>query len=76
MFIIIFGKLSFPTFCYTVIQKNVAVHSYNASCLCEVSKPHHLVLHLNPDWFYLTRVVLERRLLNGCNSSSSSFYVA
>jgi len=40
-------------------------------------KPYRLLLHLNPDWFYLsgnqlTQVVLEKRPLNGCSSSSSS----
>ena len=33
-------------------------------------KPHYLLPHLNPDWFYLSGVlayqtVLEKRLLNG-----------
>jgi len=45
-------------------------------CHC-IPKPHHLLPHLNPDWFYLSRywltqIVLESRPLNGCNSSSSS----
>ena len=36
-----------------------------------IPKPHRLLPHLNPDWFYLccnqlTQVVLEKRLLNGC----------
>ena len=34
--------------------------------------PHHLLPHLNPDWFYpiwyrLTQVVQESRPLNGCS---------
>ena len=33
--------------------------------------PHHLLPHLNPDWFYLsgtgTQVVLEKRPSNGCS---------
>ena len=38
-------------------------------------KPHHLLPRLSPDWFYLsgtrlTKVVLEKRPLNGCSSSS------
>ena len=42
-----------------------------------IPKPYRLLLHLNPDWFYLsgnqlTQVVLEKRPLNGCSSSSSS----
>ena len=37
---------------------------------------HHLLPYLNPDWFCLsgyrlTRVVLEKRPLNGCSGSSS-----
>ena len=37
--------------------------------------PHHLLPHLNPDWFlpfwyWLTQVVLEKRQLNGCSISS------
>jgi len=42
-----------------------------------IPKAYRLLLHLNPDWFYLsgnqlTQVVLEKRPLNGCSSSSSS----
>ena len=42
-----------------------------------IPKPYRLLLHLNPDWFYLsgnqlTQVVLEKKPLNGCCSSSSS----
>jgi len=42
-------------------------------CHC-IPKPHHLLPHLNPDWFYLfwyqlTQVVLEKRPLNGCSNS-------
>ena len=38
------------------------------------TKPHRLMPHLNPNWFYLsgtwlTQVVMEKRLLNGCCSS-------
>ena len=38
------------------------------------AKPHRLMPHLNPNWFYLsgtwlTQVVLEKRPLNGCCSS-------
>ena len=44
-------------------------------------KTHHILPHLNPDWFYisadrLTQAVLEKRPLNGCSSNSSSFTVA
>jgi len=47
-------------------------------CHC-IPKPHHLLPHFNPDWFYLpfwywlTQVVLEKRPLNGCSSSSLKF---
>ena len=38
-----------------------------------IPKPHHFLPNLNPDWFTFrpTQVVLEKRLLNGCSSSSS-----
>jgi len=42
-----------------------------------ISKPRHLLPHLNPDcmvlpfWYRLTQVVLEKIPLNGCSSSSS-----
>ena len=42
-------------------------------------KPHRLLPHLNPDWFYLSgtglQVVLEKRPLNGCSSGSGSSIV-
>ena len=36
---------------------------WSSWCHC-IPKPHHLLPHLNPDWFYLsgTEVVLEKRL--------------
>ena len=40
-------------------------------CHCH-PKPHHLLPHLNPDWYRLIWVVLEKRPLNRCSSSSSS----
>ena len=41
-----------------------------------IPKLHHLLPHLNADWFLpfwyqLTQVVLEKRLVNGCSSISS-----
>jgi len=41
-----------------------------------IPKPHHLLPHLNPDWFYLSdtgssRLSGEKRPLNGCSISSS-----
>jgi len=41
-----------------------------------ITKPHHLLPHLNPDWFYLSGTSLRRlswkkRLLNRCRSSST-----
>ena len=32
-------------------------------------KPHQLLPHLNPFWYRLTQVVLEKRPLNGCSSN-------
>jgi len=47
--------------------------AYSLADATAISKPHHLLSHLNPDWFYLfgtalltTQVVLEKSLLNGC----------
>ena len=34
-------------------------------------KPHYIVLHLNPEWFYLSGTGLPRDALNRCSSSSS-----
>ena len=44
-------------------------------CHC-IPKPHHLLPHLNSDWFYLSgtslpRLSWKRGPLNGCSSSSS-----
>jgi len=38
-----------------------------------IVKPHNFLPHVNQDWFYLsgTQVVLEKRLLNRCSTSSS-----
>ena len=53
------------------------VVSYGPSDATAIVKPHHLLPHLNPDWLYLsgtyrlTHVVLEKRLLNECSSSTS-----
>ena len=45
--------------------------AYGPADATTIPKPHHLLPHLNPDWFYLsdTQVVLENRPLNGCSSS-------
>ena len=44
-----------------------------------IPKPYNLLPPLNSDWFYLPGTglpakILEKRSLNGCSSSSSSFY--
>ena len=48
-------------------------------CICSswchcFPKPYHPLLHLNPDWFYISDTGLpgcpEKRPLNGCSSSS------
>jgi len=50
--------------------------AYGPSDATAVPKAHHLLPHLNPDWFYLSAaglpVALGKRSLNGCSSSSSS----
>ena len=45
--------------------------AYGPADATTIPKPHHLLPHLNPDWFFLsgTQVVLENRPLNGCSSS-------
>ena len=43
---------------------------WSSWCHC-VPERHHLLPHLNPDWFYLS-AVLEKRPLNWCSSSRSS----
>jgi len=44
---------------------------WSSWCHC-IPKPHNLLPHLNPDWFYLSGTgFLEKRLLSGCSSSSS-----
>ena len=35
-----------------------------------ILKPRHILPHLNPDWYRLTQVVLEKRPLNGCSACS------
>ena len=45
--------------------------AYGPADAAAISKPHHLLPHLNPYWFYLlTQVVFEKRQLNGCSGSS------
>ena len=43
---------------------------WSSWCHC-VPEPHHFLPHLNPDWYGLTQVVLEKRPLNRGSSSSS-----
>jgi len=52
------------------------LHIWSSWCHC-IPKPRNLLPDLNPDWFHLylsgtgiTWVVVEKRLLNGCTSSS------
>ena len=61
--------------------------AYGPTDATAVPKPHHLLPHLNPDWFYLfgsglPRLSWKKRQLNRCSSSSkptcgivSSWYV-
>ena len=47
--------------------------AYGPADATAISKTHHLLPHLNPDWFY--QVVLEKRPLNrysGAGSGSGS----
>ena len=49
---------------------------WSSWCHC-IHRPHRLLPHLNPDWFYLSltgvsvQVVMEKRPLNGCNSCNT-----
>ena len=49
--------------------------AYGPADATAIPKPHHLLLHSNPDWFYLSSPGLPRqyshRPLNRCSSSSS-----
>ena len=54
--------------------------AYGPADASAIQKPYHLLPHINLDWFYLsnyrlTRVVLEKRPLNRCSSSSSDSVV-
>ena len=47
--------------------------AYGPADATVIPKPHHLLPHLNPDWFYLSGTGLPRlswvkKLLNGCSS--------
>ena len=52
--------------------------AYGPADATVIPKPHHLLPHLNPDWFYLSRTGLPRlswrrgRSMGSSNSSSSS----
>ena len=54
---------------------------WSSWCHCHPQNPHHLLPHLNPHWFlpfcyWITQVVLEKRPLNGCSSSSTFTFLA
>jgi len=58
---------------YSMVQ---TVCIWSSWCHC-ITKPHHFLPHLNPDWFFTFLVPAYpgchgKELLNGCNSSSSS----
>ena len=60
--------------------------AYGPADVADIPNPHHLLPHLNPEWFYLSgaglypEVVLEKRPLSGCGqwigSSPSSAALA
>jgi len=61
--------------CCYLSEARCTLFAYGSADATAIPKPHHLLPHSNPDWFYffwyrLTQVVLEKRPLNGCNSSS------
>ena len=54
--------------------------AYGPADSTAISKLHHLLPHINPDWFLsfwyrFTQVVLVKRPLNGGGSSSSSVFI-
>ena len=57
---------------YLVDWSKVRLSAYGPADAIVSQNSHHLLSHLNPDWFYLSgtglpKVVLEKRLLNGCS---------
>jgi len=66
------GKLPPPWQRHCVWSEGQIVCIRSSWCHC-IPKPHNLLHHLNPDWFYLsgtvlTQAVLEKRPLNGRSS--------
>ena len=62
--------------CWCVYLSGVRcrLFAYGPADAASIPKPHHLLPHLNADWFYrLTQVVLEKRPLNECSSSYTYF---
>ena len=53
-----------------------ADYLHTVQLVAHIPEPHYLLPHLNrlvlPFWYQLTQVVLEKRPLNGCSSSSRS----
>ena len=59
------------------LKQGADCFAYGQANATAISKLHHFLPHLNPDWFTFlvpfTQVDLEKRLLNGCSSSSSVY---
>jgi len=76
--------LDFSTFyvfcwCGYLSGARFRLFAYDPADVTAVPKSHHLLPHLNPDWFYLSGTGLPglswkrgRYWLNGCSSSNSS----
>ena len=72
-------KIEWRCWCSYLSGARCRLFPYGPADATAIPKPHHLLHHLNPDWFYLSgtglhinQVVLEKRPLNRSSSSSSS----
>ena len=62
--------------CVYLSRVRCRLFAYGPADAASILKPHHLLPHLNADWFYrLTQVVLEKRPLNECSSSYIHFWL-
>jgi len=66
-----FKKLSDKVLMWLSVWSEVQIFCNGPADATVIRKPHHLLPHLL-FWYWLTQVVLEKRLLNGCSSSSSN----
>jgi len=53
-------KMSDEVVMWLSVYSEVRLFAYGPADATAIHKPHHLLLHLNPDWFYLSRTGLPR----------------